>query len=84
MKTAVSIPDKVFRQADRLAKRLRISRSELYAQAVSALLKAHEQREITARINAVLGPNGEGSELDPDLQQAAFDTLARSEWDETR
>src|SRR5689334_20092234 len=34
MKTAISIPDRVFTQADRLAKRLGLTRSELYARAV--------------------------------------------------
>jgi metal-responsive CopG/Arc/MetJ family transcriptional regulator len=34
MKTAISIPDDVFVSADRLAKRLHMSRSELYARAV--------------------------------------------------
>ena len=34
MKTAISIPDDVFLSADRLAKRLKMSRSELYARAV--------------------------------------------------
>ena len=34
MKTAVSIPDDVFEQADRLAGELRVSRSELYATAL--------------------------------------------------
>lgn len=37
MKTAISIPDKVFRSADALARRLGISRSELYTTAITEL-----------------------------------------------
>ena len=37
MKTAISIPDEVFRSAERLAQRLGVSRSELYAKAVDGV-----------------------------------------------
>ena len=38
MKTAVSLPDEVFDEAEHLAKRLKISRSELYAKALAELV----------------------------------------------
>lgn len=84
MKTAISIPDPLFKQADRLAKRLRVSRSELYSKAVRALVSAYGRRDVTARINAVLGPMGEGSELDEDLRDAADEVIDRTQWHETR
>ena len=40
MKTAISIPDRVFREAERAAKRQKVSRSRIYTQAVEAYLKA--------------------------------------------
>lgn len=48
MKTAISVPDDVFRKAERLAKRLGISRSELFTRAVSMLVDESEGRDITA------------------------------------
>ena len=65
VKTAVSIPDPIFEAADRLARRRRISRSELYAEALAKLLDADESTEITERLDGVYGDRS--SELDPDL-----------------
>jgi hypothetical protein len=38
VKTAVSVPDSLFRRAEKTAKRLGISRSELYARALDEFL----------------------------------------------
>lgn len=65
MKTAISIPDAVFQQADRFAKRKAISRSELYTRAVRAYLKQEER--ITEQLNAVY--DTEKSALDPVLEE---------------
>ncbi len=53
MKTAISIPDDVFDAADEMAKRLRLSRSQLYANAVREYLDAHRSRGVTARLDQV-------------------------------
>lgn len=39
MKTAISIPDEVFAEAERVARRLGMSRSELFTKAVQAYLQ---------------------------------------------
>jgi len=67
MKTAISIPDPVFRSAERLADKLGISRSELYCRAVKDLLERHEQVSITARLNEIYGASDAISSLDPRL-----------------
>jgi hypothetical protein len=41
MKVAVSIPGPVFADAERLAKRLKASRSEVYARALKAFVANH-------------------------------------------
>jgi len=51
MKTAVSIPQDIYEAADRTAKRLGISRSQLYAQAVAAFIAEQGDDEITAKLN---------------------------------
>jgi len=78
MKTAVSIPDRIFRAAEQLAARWGISRSELYAKAVDALVKKHDDELITSRLNDVYGPGGEDSSLDPALAALQERTLQRN------
>ena len=78
MKTAVSIPDPVFRAADRLAKRLHISRSRLYAVAVERFVQSNEDAAITAKLNEVLG--SESSDLDPVLKSIQARSISRDEW----
>jgi len=78
MKTAVSIPDRIFRAAERAAKHQRVSRSRFYAQAVEAYLKTQQAKGVTDALNAVYG-NG-SSELDPDLATAAYHLLAEEKW----
>jgi len=46
MKTAISLPDEVFRAAERLAKRLKKSRSELYRDAIQAYLARYDEDEL--------------------------------------
>jgi metal-responsive CopG/Arc/MetJ family transcriptional regulator len=53
MKTAVSIPDPIFEAADRLARRRKVSRSEIYAQALSQLIEREASGEVTSRLDAV-------------------------------
>lgn len=53
MKTAISIPDDVYRAAERLAKRKGISRSELYARALQALVREEDDAEVIAQLNRV-------------------------------
>ena len=77
MKTAVSIPDPIFEAADRLASRRKISRSELYAEALSRILDAEDADDITARLDAVYGDID--SSLDSDLASAQADAV-REDW----
>lgn len=51
MKVAVSIPDPLFAEAERLAQRRRLSRSQLYAQALAMLVHREDDSEITNRLD---------------------------------
>ncbi len=57
MKTAISIPDPVFRNAEQLAKQLKMSRSRLYAAAVAEYVKRHRAADVTEKLNKVYGDN---------------------------
>jgi metal-responsive CopG/Arc/MetJ family transcriptional regulator len=78
MKTAVSIPDDLFRRADELASQLGKSRSELYREALADYIARRDPEAVTAALNALV------EELAPDragfVDEAARRTLERSEW----
>ncbi len=78
MKTAISLPDERFRSGDTLAKRLGVSRSELYARALAEFLAKHKADRITQRLNAVYA--AEDSRLDPALLGAQARVLSRESW----
>ena len=78
MKTAVSIPDPVFKAADRFARKRGLSRSALYAEALNEFLRRHNDDEITKRLDAVYAT--ESSTLDPVLEAAQARTLRRVAW----
>jgi predicted transcriptional regulator len=50
--TAISIPDDVFRRAERLARRRKVSRSELYTSALIRLLEAEPREDVTRAYDA--------------------------------
>lgn len=78
MKTAISIPDDLFDRAERLAKRDRRSRSDVYSAALREYVARHATDEVTEAMNAVCA--------DIDQSQDAFTAAAsrrvleRSEW----
>ena len=78
MKTAVSIPDRLFRAAEQLAARWGISRSQLYTKALDALMDKHNDEAVTSRLNEIYGPEGEDSSLDPALAALQQRTLKRN------
>lgn len=75
MKTAISIPDEIFVSADMLAKRLGISRSELYATAVSEYVQRSRADKVTDRLNEVYST--EDSSLDPRLAELQHRSAAK-------
>jgi len=78
MKTAISIPDPIFKAAERAAKRQKVSRSRFYAQAVASYLKSQRDKGIKEALDRVYAT--ENSELDPDLAAAAYHLFAKEKW----
>jgi metal-responsive CopG/Arc/MetJ family transcriptional regulator len=78
MKTAVSIPDEVFKRAERLAKRVRQSRSEVFSRALREYVARHAPDEVTEAMDRVCAEVGE--QRDAFVTVAARRTLERSEW----
>ncbi|GAB4326475.1 MAG: hypothetical protein OHK0047_11910 [Leptolyngbyaceae cyanobacterium] len=78
MKTAISLPDSVFEQAEALAQQLGLSRSELYTKALQAYLKRYNRDRILLKLNQVY--SRESSELDPVMARMQFMSLPREDW----
>jgi metal-responsive CopG/Arc/MetJ family transcriptional regulator len=56
------MPDDLFAQAERLAKQLRKSRSELYREAIVEYVARHDPDEVTTTMNDVLAEVGDASD----------------------
>lgn len=78
MKTAVSLPDDIFKSADSLARKLKMSRSELYATAVAEFVAKHRSGDVTARLDAVYAKTE--SRLDKRLSKAQAAALRANDW----
>ena len=75
MKTAISIPDSIFAKAEVCARRLGMSRSELFTKAVAAFIEEHGREGLTVLLDRVY--SRERSILDEGLaamQAASIDS----------
>lgn len=79
MKTAISVPDGIYRAADKAAKRLGISRSELYTRALREFLSGIEATEIKESYDEAFGSDSD-REGDEARSRAARKTLLAVEW----
>jgi metal-responsive CopG/Arc/MetJ family transcriptional regulator len=66
MKTAISIPDRLFEAAERLARQLGVSRSRLFQMAVASFLEEHRQDRV--------------AEVDGMLKHLQGASIAREDW----
>jgi metal-responsive CopG/Arc/MetJ family transcriptional regulator len=78
MKTAISIPDDVFEDAERLAKRSRKSRSQLFSDAVREYVARHAPEDVTEAMDRVCADVGTAP--DAFTSAAARRILERTEW----
>ena len=78
MKTAVSIPDDVFEDAERLASRLHTSRSKLYARAIAEFVARHDDDRVTALMDQAIREAGGNDGAF--VQAAAKQAVHLAEW----
>ena len=78
MKTAISIPDEIFEQAERLARRRGWTRSELYANAVSAFVNSERFSGVREKLDEVYG--ADDSAVDPLLADAQAHSIVKDKW----
>ena len=78
MKTAISIPDPVYDAAERMSKRLGLSRSQFYTQAVYSYVKRLTQKSVKEALDEVY--SSEPSRVDPLLTNMQKRSLRRKDW----
>lgn len=78
MKTAVSLPDALHTEAEQLARFLGVSRSRLYADALTAYLERYRSESITRQLDDIYAT--QPSTLDRDVAEHARDRLRATEW----
>ncbi len=78
MKTAISIPDPIFKKAEILADRLKISRSELYSKAILEFLQDHSVDPVTEKLNEIYAK--ESSQPDPVFKTMREKLFRKEKW----
>ena len=78
MKTAVSIPDRVFEQAEQLVQAMGKSRSEVYSLALAEYVARHAPEYVTEAFDRVCAEVGERT--DDFVSAAARRLLEQSQW----
>lgn len=78
MKTAISVRENLFRRAEDFARKKKISRSKLFADAVEEYLDKREISDLAANLNEVY--TKEDSSVDPVIFKMALLSLPKEEW----
>ena len=78
VKTAISIPDSVFHIAESLAKRMGVSRSELFRHALENYIEAHGHDRVREALDAVYAE--ESSDIDEALAEMQWASLSKEDW----
>ncbi len=80
MKTAISIPDEVFRRVERQAKRLKLSRSEFFTRAAERFLATLAEEGVTRSYDEAFAD--EDRATDSFRRRATRDALLSVEWED--
>jgi hypothetical protein len=78
VKTAISIPDTLFKSAEKLSHQLGVSRSQLYVTAIKRFLEAHRKSGVTDKLNAIYSRME--SKLDSSLKSLQTRSLPKNSW----
>jgi metal-responsive CopG/Arc/MetJ family transcriptional regulator len=78
LKTAISLPESLFRQAEAAARKLKMSRSQLYGTALAEFLERRRTDKITERLNEIYSETP--AKVDPSLHSAHLKSLRSESW----
>ena len=77
MKTAISVPDDSFQLSEKLAKKLKVSRSKVFAMGVEKLGEEFQIDDVTAKLNDYYSK--EKAKIDPVIIKMATLSLPKEE-----
>jgi len=80
VKTAISVPDQIFRRATRYAKRLGISRSELFTRAVEQFIHDQNAKVIRESYDRAFGEDAGDDETSEFRRRSSRKALLDVEW----
>ncbi len=78
MKTAISIPDPLFKSISYYVKKKGISRSKLISEAIEEYIKYNERNEISTKLNQVY--SNEHSFIEKPVLNAQIKSIEKEEW----
>ena len=78
MKTAISIPDALFKRAERTAKAIGVSRSKLFTLAIESFLTLRNPSQVTEILNRIYSESTEG--LDERISRMQTKSLTGETW----
>ena len=82
VKTAISLEEDLFRQVNKLASDMHVSRSKLFTLAVQDYLKKQENRKLLAQLNAAYSdtPNEEESKISNSMRNKQRSIVEQESW----
>jgi metal-responsive CopG/Arc/MetJ family transcriptional regulator len=80
MKTAVSIPDSLFEDADRLARERGMSRSQLYAQAIAQYVEQQKGLGVREKLDMLYSAEPEEGMLDSETAALQERSVRSRKW----
>jgi len=78
LKTAISIPEDIFLQAEDTARVLGLNRSRLYTTAIAEFLEKYRDTNLKAKLDAVY--NKANSQIDLSIVKAQAASIPREDW----
>ena len=63
MKTAISLPDRLYEEAEKTAEIMGLPRSQLFAKALEEFIEHHKRENITEKLNSIYSHLNEKSDL---------------------
>lgn len=78
MKTAISVHDRLFERVEKYAKEEKISRSQLFSEAVEEYLDKREKESLRQKVNAICDKIE--TSIDPVWLEKQSRVLSKEEW----
>jgi len=71
MKTAVSLPERLYKDAEKAAKSMGIPRSQLFAKALEEYISHHKRDKVTEKLNEIY----KNSNIESNIEEASLESI---------